>query len=190
MDGFAVGLGLLIAGAVIAFLAWPWQARRGLKTAPTQDVPAETLDEQYDAVLSALRDLDFDHAVGKVAEEDYATLRRALLVEAANLIAQLDERTAAEANLEARLEKESLALRQVRRIAPDQDAFAPSFIGEGACTVCGRMPRLGDLYCADCGARLSLSCPDCGRTVDAIDCFCAGCGTELVPLWKESHELG
>ncbi len=111
MDGFAVVLGLLIAGAVIAFLTWPWRMQRaGLQPDHSPETPLawdaqdEALDDQYEAVLTALRDLDFDHAVGKVAEEDYAPLRQALLVKAAGVMTQLDERDAAEADVEARLE--------------------------------------------------------------------------------------
>ena len=188
MDGFAVVLGLLIAGAVIAFLTWPWWMQRAglqpdhsLETPLAWDAQDEALDARYEAVLTALRDLDFDHAVGKVAEEDYAPLRQALLVKAAGVMTQLDERDAAETDIEARLEAEILALRQTRHATRDQDALALSPADEGVCPACGRMPRPGDLYCADCGTRLSLACPECGRNVDPTDLFCAGCGTELIP---------
>lgn len=188
MDGFAVVLGLLIAGAVIAFLTWPWRMQHtGLQpghspeTPPAWDAQDEALDDQYEAVLTALRDLDFDHAVGKVAKEDYAPLRQTLLAKAAEVMTQLDERGAAEADIEARLEAEVLALRQTRHATRDQDELALSPADEGTCPACGRMPRPGDLYCADCGTRLSLACPECGRNVDPTDLFCAGCGTELIP---------
>ena len=188
MDGFAVVLGLLIAGAVIAFLTWPWWMQRAglqpdhsLETPLAWDAQDEALDARYEAVLTALRDLDFDHAVGKVAEEDYAPLRQALLVKAAGVMTQLDERDAAEADVEARLEAEILALRQTRHAARDQDALVLSPVSDGACPICKRASRPGDLYCAGCGTKLSLACSECGRPLDPTDRFCAGCGTELVP---------
>ncbi|UCC61979.1 MAG: zinc ribbon domain-containing protein [Anaerolineae bacterium] len=170
MDGLAVGLGLLIAGAVIAFLAWPWRRQGGAKL-PTQDVHGETLNDRYEAMLTALRDLDFDHAVGKVAEDDYASLRGPLLVQAADLMAQLDTQNTAEADLDARLDGEILALRLARHAEEDR-----------VCPVCGRIPSPGDLFCAICGTRLKAECPDCGRSIDPTDRFCAACGAELVPL--------
>jgi hypothetical protein len=186
MDGFAVGLGLLIAGATVAFLTWPWWARRtdspaGLETAPAQRALEETLDNRYEAVLIALRDLDFDHTMGKVTAEDYAPVRKALLVEAADIMGHQDERAVAEADPEARLEAEILTLRRTRRATSGQDMSASWSMGDNACPVCGRIPRPDDLYCASCGTKLNPACPQCGRTVDAADLFCAGCGAQLVP---------
>ena len=163
MDGFAVVLGLLIAGAVIAFVTWPWRMQRAglqpdhsLETPLARDAQDEALDERYEAVLTALRDLDFDHAVGKVAKEDYAPLRQTLLAKAAGVMTQLDERDAVEPDIEACLEAEILALRQTRHAAHDQDELALSPADEGVCPACGRMPRPGDLYCSGCGTELVL----------------------------------
>jgi ribosomal protein L32 len=179
MDGVAIGLGLLVAGAVVVFVVWPWWTRRGAPQPESGDrvrSGGETLAERHEAVLTALRDLDFDHAVGKVAEEDYEPLRQALLVGAGDVIAQLDEEQAkAEADLDARIEAEVLAIRQTRRA--EEDATAPA--SYNACPACGRVDRPGDVYCADCGAQLNASCSVCGRTAGPTDLFCVACGTEL-----------
>ncbi len=149
MNGIAIFLGLLGAGAVIVFLAWPWWAR------PSRDSQKVTVDDRYEAVLTALRDLDFDHALGKVAEEDYGPLRQDLLVEAAGIMAQLDEQ--AEADLEAQI------------LAP--------------CQACGRTAQSDDLYCAGCGIELSPAppeCAQCGREASHGELYCRDCGAELV----------
>lgn len=63
--------------------------------------------------VSFTRDLDFDRAIGKVTEEDHGLLRQALLAEAAEATAQLDEEQAEDdAGLDARIEMEVLAARQ------------------------------------------------------------------------------
>lgn len=149
MNGIAIGLGLLVVGMVVVFLAWPWRAQ------PSRSNQGETANDQYEAVLTALRDLEFDLTLGKVAEEDYEPLRQDLLIKAAGLIAQLDEQ--AGANLET------------RNMIP--------------CRSCGQMARPDDLYCASCGIILSSipsDCPQCGREVGHGDLFCRRCGAELV----------
>ncbi len=173
MDGVAIGLGLLVAGAVGAFVAWPWWARRRAfqpETGSRVRSRDEALGERHEAVLTALRDLDFDHTVGKVAEEDYGPLRHALLAEAADIVTRLDEeQAAAQAGIEARIEAEVLAIRQELNAEPSSNT----------CPSCGRPARPGDVYCASCGAQLNATCSTCGRGVRPADLFCTGCGAEL-----------
>src|SRR5574341_2510077 len=176
MDVAAIGVGLLVAGAVAVFVAWPWRARP-VTHQPESDLAVslrgsggETLVKRREAVLAALRDLDFDHGVGKVAEEDYAPLRRALLAEAAGVMSQLDEEQAkAEADLDARIEAEVLGVRQTLRAEREDDI----------CPACGRRSRSGDAYCAGCGTQLNAACAGCGRAVRSTDLFCTACGAEL-----------
>jgi hypothetical protein len=130
----------------------------------------QALAERREGIILALRDLDFDHSLGKVAEEDYAPLRQALLAEAAGVMAQQDEGQAgADAGLDERIEAEVLAARQSLRAGQ----------GEKSCPTCGRRSRPGDAFCATCGARLAASCAVCGRPARSADLFCAACGAEL-----------
>lgn len=187
MDGVAIGLGLLLAGAVMVFVARPWWAQRGdlehglaSRDGSVEDVHGEMLADRREAVLTALRDLDFDHAVGKVAKEDYEPLRQALLAEAAGVVAQLDDEWArVEADLDARIEAQVLAMRQTLRAERSRRVSAASPANNPVCPICGQTSRPGDLYCAGCGTRLNAECPQCGRVVRPTDLFCAGCGTKL-----------
>ncbi|MFN2426687.1 MAG: AAA family ATPase, partial [Candidatus Binatia bacterium] len=47
------------------------------------------------------------------------------------------------------------------------------------CIGCGRDNREGRKFCADCGARLSATCPDCGTTNEPGENFCGECGGPL-----------
>ena len=179
MNDMAVILGMLVAGAVAAFVAWPWRMQRKMLR-PAFGAAAtphgEALAERREAVLTALRDLDFDRAVGKVIEEDYSPLRQALLTEAVAVMAQLDdERATVEADLDALIEAEVLAVSQT--LGAEHRGDEPA--GDGACPACGRAFRPGDLYCAGCGARLHIPCPECGRVARLDDLFCASCGAKL-----------
>ncbi len=179
MDSIAIVLGLLVTGAVTAFVAWPWWTRRGAPESEgvsEADSGGETLAERREAILAALRDLDFDHAVGKVAEEDYQSLRQTLLAEAAEVMARLDEeQTTVEADLDARIEAEVLTIRQTMT---GEDGVVALTGEDDVCPECGRATRAGDVYCAGCGARLNLACPECGRPVRPTDLFCTGCGAK------------
>ena len=65
LNEVALGLGVLVVGVLAAALAWPWLAPSGEDKLERPEEPV--LAERRETVLSALRDLDFDHAVGKVA---------------------------------------------------------------------------------------------------------------------------
>ena len=176
MDAAAIGVGLLVASAVALYVAWPWLARPGTLE-PELGLAVSlggseggTLAKRREAILAALRDLDFDHGVGKVAEEDYGPLRQVLLAEAADVVSLLDEEQAkVEADLDARIEAEVLSVRQILRAERD----------DNVCPTCGRPFSPGDLFCAGCGARLSAACAGCGRAVRSMDLFCTACGAEL-----------
>jgi hypothetical protein len=179
MNGIAIGLGLLVAGAVVLFVAWPWRTQREAaedESAAGVPLTSEALAERREGLLTALRDLDFDHAVGKVVEEDYAPLRETLLAEAAEAIAQLDgQQATTEAELDAYIEAAVLVRRQ---------SLGAEHTGVGAargsiCPTCGRVAPNGDVYCGGCGNQLKAVCPACGRETNTADLFCGRCGTRL-----------
>lgn len=170
MDVIAISLGVVVAGAVGVYLSRPWWAKEGQFDSANPDSPEKSLNERHEQIISALRDLDFDHEVGKVTAEDYNLLRQSLLAEAATVLTQLDESRAGEADLDEEVEARILAVR--RTLWTDQQPGT-------ACPTCSRPARSGDLYCGGCGARLASACPSCGKTVQATDLYCAGCGVEL-----------
>jgi hypothetical protein len=49
-----------------------------------------TLVAERERILEALLELDFDHQLGKIPDEDFSTLRASLVNEAAQVIKQLD----------------------------------------------------------------------------------------------------
>jgi hypothetical protein len=178
MDWTAIGLGVITLGAVAAYITRPWWA--GQADPAGSDRPAEALAERQEAVLAALRDLDFDHEVGKVTEEDYNGQRQALLVEVASVITQLDEgRTGEEADLDEQIEAQILTVRQTLQTNQQHEKGHQAPLPGNTCPTCHRPARPGDLYCAGCGARLASACPECGKAVQPTDFYCASCGIEL-----------
>jgi len=113
-----LGLGLLIvAGGVLGGVIWLfWASLQGLG----DDLPI-TLDEalslgapsaeeeQKRAVLRALKDLEYERAVGKISEEDYASLAAQYRIEAKRLLRVLDEDLSSEREHAEQLLAERLA---------------------------------------------------------------------------------
>lgn len=177
MDWTAIGLGLVTAGALVVYVTRPWWIQRWQPQTPSDSAPEPSLADQREATVTALRDLDFDHAVGKITEEDYSSLRQTLLAKVAAIMTQIEhEQATAQADLDARIEAEILAARQ--NLNGGRMTRSPDE-GSRVCPTCSRVPLAGDLYCRGCGTYLAPACPECGQTVAPTDRFCVSCGFEL-----------
>jgi hypothetical protein len=96
--------------------------------------------------LRAIKDLEFDRAMGKIAEGDFEVMRDRLRARALRLITQLEGATAyremIERDLAARLPAESLAA---------SAAPATPAPGRGACAGCGAANEADARFCKMCG---------------------------------------
>ncbi len=162
MELGAVLIGLTMLVISVPFVAKPFREARKNKSAKPV-VKHVDPDEQRLAVLSALRNLDFDFQVGKVSEEDYASLRARLVAEAAQY---LPSRCCAQDDKDDEIE----ALIQARKAAKTK---AP------ACAHCGETLEASIRFCPRCGTAVEASCPSCGGDIKAGDLFCSLCGTQL-----------
>ncbi len=154
------------------------------------DIHRSALMAERDRVLTSLQDLDFDHALGKVPEEDYPYQRQAFLHEGAEILRQLDaldpKPTAADLSAEDRLEAAVAARRADARL----HAASPTG-GAGAAAAVAPVRRRplangGDdieaLVNERRRARQGKSvgfCPKCGKPVQESDKFCSRCGTTI-----------
>jgi hypothetical protein len=193
-----IGLAALI---LVAFLvSQPLLDRRQQREKKSSE--ADLLRERRDRILLTLRDLDFDHASGKVQEEDYAPLRAKLVAEGATVLKQLDELTpAAPARLESQLEQAIAARRHghTAAAAGATAALAPADDIERAIAARrrGQTPAAEDIERAIAARRKprpaggggeAIYCPQCGQAALAGDKFCAKCGAKLpsAPSTKDS----
>jgi predicted nucleic acid-binding Zn ribbon protein len=151
LNEVALALGVFVAGAVAAVLAWPWLVPAGNRQHGWPGKPA--LAAQREAILTALRDLDFDHVLLKITDADYASQRQVLVAEAAAVLAREEERAT---------------------IARDCPVCGrPVYVGDLFCSGCGLnlsrplagCPTCGwpvepeDVYCRGCGSRLQAIAP-------------------------------
>jgi hypothetical protein len=155
-----VGLALLVPIASIVLRPLVRGARLDEVT-PERNTPLRP-----EPILIALRDLDFDHQTGKVAQADYARARAELLARAAQAMAKNPD-----SSLEGVLEE------RVKEIRRRLDQAEPP----ASCAQCGDRLLPGDRFCSRCGNPQTNSCPSCGKTVGAEDRFCVECGRQLHP---------
>lgn len=128
MDAGAVLIGLALLVISLPYIASPfWN-----KIEPNRSSPPFGSPGDRQAVLSALRDLDFDYRVGKVNEVDYAILRARLLTQAAALA---KESEAIDAEIET-------LIRARREVSSKSEA----------CWQCGAKVAASDRFCSTCGA--------------------------------------
>lgn len=150
-----VALGVLII--VAAFVAQPFFApgagergSGGRRAASEARQRAELLQER-NRLYAAIRDLDFDYKTNKVADDDYALQRHALMAEAVEVLQQLDALPEDEAPAQA--DPIEAAIAALRSGAP---VPATTAAGQGAafCPQCGEPVTATDHFCGACGARL------------------------------------
>ena len=174
-------LAILLTAAALLAVAYPILSK-GSAATPSSSAE-ESLDEllgQRDAAMQALRELNFDHRMGKISDEDFAVFELNLKQNAAETLRALDEWEAqTDDDLDQSLERE-VAARRSQLIS-----------GGRACPSCGRPAAGDDKFCAICGAALAqtpapavlppegIVCAKCGRSADPDDRFCAGCGQVL-----------
>jgi predicted nucleic acid-binding Zn ribbon protein len=160
----SIFIGLVLFAAALAYISLPFRQKRMMHA----NSSATSLQQQGqgEAILSALRDLDFDFKTGKISEEDYTPLRTHLVVEVAQYIEAEEKR-----------EQELEALIQTRRTAQQHDS---------KCQRCEAPIQVGERFCSKCGSAInSEACPSCGKNIQAGDLFCTSCGTKL-EVWLET----
>lgn len=150
---------LLIVTIVAAFIAQPFFARRrGERTGQANRRTAVLLRQRADLlaernrIYAAIRELEFDYATNKLADEDYAAQRRKLYAQGVEVLQKLDALPALDESPAADpIEAWVAALRSGSAVtAPAQGEAAQA----GFCPQCGTPYQAGDRFCAACGARL------------------------------------
>ena len=116
---------ILIAAGVLIFIFTPLFDPRDANTInqiSRREARRRELIEQRDMVYEAIRELDFDHRMGKVEEDDYRQTRARYTAQAVELIKSLDK-ASSQADRPApkpqgisdQIEKEIAAIRRTRK---------------------------------------------------------------------------
>ncbi len=108
----------------------------------------DRLLERKDVIYRNLKDLDFEHSMGRLSEEDFYRLETDYKNDAAQLLEKLDQLGASD-GLDEEIEKE-IVVRKAKLFAS-----APVPAKETPrCPSCGAEIIRGKKFCADCGKQL------------------------------------
>ena len=102
----------LLSLAAVGFVLWPLFQRRSFAPPPEGEELAE-LQTRTESTLQAIRELEFDHSVGKMEEADFERFNLILRRRAMLLLQQLDRFAPQTAHLEDSIEREIAVLRRV-----------------------------------------------------------------------------
>jgi hypothetical protein len=168
----ALIVGTAIALVAVAYVLVPLfrEMPAASPPAPAREVPG--VPGQSTTAVAALREVEFDHATGKLSEADYQVLKarytgEALVALRASESAQVAGETPGGTG------------------TPTADDLAEQLIqryrgAAAGCPTCGPRPEPDALYCSNCGRYLPGSCQGCGRAITEPSArFCASCGRSL-----------
>ena len=128
--------GILLILAVAAAIALPLARRptSDIVTAVRRSEKTEVLVHEKDIALLAIKEAEFDHAMGKLSEDDYAILR-----------GEYEQRALAALSALDRLPKD-------RSDQSRPDDLTPGDRPAPFCASCGHAFRSDDRFCASCGS--------------------------------------
>ncbi|MBN2147657.1 MAG: zinc-ribbon domain-containing protein [Anaerolineales bacterium] len=180
-----LGLVVLVALYILRpFIEQPIAGARkqrgaALLAADQQEHQLSALLAERDQVLNTLQELDFDHLLGKIPEEDYPLQRAAFVQRGAAILRKLDDLQASAAG-SAPCDKVEAAI-AARRVKQ-----APQPIVDNSPPMVNSAPASEDTLEAMIAMRRRKRqgktggfCPKCGRPVQQGDRFCHNCGTPL-----------
>jgi hypothetical protein len=129
---------------------------------------AKELDSRKESLLSAIKDIEFDHGLGKLTREDFEELHGKYRAEAAAILKEMDSIGAARTVEDYDGIESEIRAERNKFLAPYDDEEIEKEIlrareaswsaaAEKSCARCGSGAGAEDLYCSKCGARLDLT---------------------------------
>ena len=102
---------LALSLLVILYVIWPL-FRDAKRIAPADDDPMMRLIQRKDAVIHAIKELEFDYNTGKLTDSDYERMNDRFRRQAIGLLKQMEKAAPNATRLEEALEVEIANLRQ------------------------------------------------------------------------------
>ena len=152
MTSIALLIALLLSLAALAYVVWPL-LRQGPAPVLVEDDRLAELLGRKDAVMMAIKELEFDYYVGKLSEEDYHLYDARLRRQAVGLLQQIEQVAPQSAGIEDALEAEIARRRRVAEPTPAQRQAAAQSAGSGAA------PGSGDALEAEIARRRRVAEP-------------------------------
>lgn len=158
MDIGSILILLAITILVVGFVARPLVEKRGF-TVTDVDRQTSTLQAERDQILTILQELDMDHAMGKVEDEDYQSQRSDLVSRGAAVLKELDLIAANGSHGKDGIDRTEIATWKLEQEIEQAVSRLRSEVEEsdaGFCSQCGSELVSGDRFCSHCGAVVGM----------------------------------
>ena len=164
MDIGSILVILAIVIITIAFIARPIIENRGFAVTDS-DRRTSALQAQRDQILTILQELDMDHAIGKIEQDDYIEQRSVLVARGAAVLKELDQLVGVVVETDGQEQSQDLGSRKddASRELAAQIENAVSNLREqdsdsedNFCSHCGKALVSGARFCAHCGTVIPL----------------------------------
>lgn len=189
---FVFGLAIIIV--TFAYVAYPLISPR--KDEIIEDEPENEFQFKKDATYSALKELEFDYALGNLSPEDHHDLEDRYKEKAIRILKDMDELEAKASKIKLvdvstldDIEREILVARTGKPTDLEDEIKAARGKKETRishpvepqeiCPSCNQKVSGRAKFCSFCGAALSSVCPSCGKQVKKGNKFCSDCGAKL-----------
>lgn len=157
----ALVAGTILAIGALAFVLYPLFFDPPMARAHTSSGSTALHD---DVAVTALREIEFDRATGKLSDTDYAQLKEQYTRQALASMRRPTDVSAATSGADDDVEAAISAYRAERPTCADH----------------GSRPEADAIFCSECGRYLAGRCEQCGRRVEEVGArFCAACGHRL-----------
>jgi hypothetical protein len=177
----AVAVGALVLWLVLQPLLGPGTVR------PLPPEPVDPEETPTGVALTALKEIEFDRATGKLSEADYEQLKARYTAAAVQAL-RAESAEAAPDEVEAMIAAKVRVLRSARASTspggPSDTAGLRTVPGAGMappCATCGPRPEPDAVFCSTCGLRLGLpaTCARCAAPLPPESSFCEACGSQV-----------
>lgn len=194
---------VLAGGALFATIGFFWASMRTLggdaplaegfdKMTRRRVEAADGAEERKRAALRAIKDLEFEHSIGKIDDADYEEIATRYREQAKEILREIEEkilplRDRAEQVARAYLVKRGVTSEPAAARTPHKSATVVPGLGvRRACAGCRASNEPDAVFCKGCGARLApKGCPACASVNEGDAAFCKKCGG---PLESKSTE--
>lgn len=163
-SGVGAALLVLAAGALLGTIAFLWASLRTLSGDAALPLEIESLAERGRAssdleerkirAKRAIKDLENEHALGKIDDEDFRDLLARYRDEAKDVLRAIDSEVEPKRAEAERLVREYLAKRMVPSTG-NASAEVGARVARLACAACSGSNEPDALFCKHCGAKMS-----------------------------------
>ena len=138
---------MTVVGFIIGLALLSWAALPFFKKDTTWislHMENEDLADRKQRVYGNIADLEFDHAMGRLSEKDFTSIRQAFLREAGRVVEQLEQQKSSD--LSERIENDLHHLNKGKKAKPGKS--------QKFCTHCGHPIQKTAKFCGSCGKEL------------------------------------